>query len=86
VIQGGEENPLGKHLHAGRNFDWMKNYQVVMIDDSVWPAIQVKPEFIAKRKPDKISYGCGSMIERAHGYLSNRNREAGNSQTNGSTT
>jgi hypothetical protein len=65
-IQCGEENLLGKYLHAGRNFDWMENYQVVMIDDSIWPAIQAKPEFIAKRKLDKISYGWDSMIERAH--------------------
>lgn len=65
-IDGGEENLLGKYLHAGRNFDWMKNYDLIMIDDTVWPAIQKKPEFIAKKKLDQVSYGWDSMIERAH--------------------
>ena len=65
-IDGGEENLLGKYLHAGRNFDWMKNYDVIMIDDTIWPAIQKKPEFIAKKKLDQVSYGWDSMIDRAH--------------------
>ena len=59
-------NLLGKYLHAGRNFDWMKNYDRVLIDDSIWPAIQKKPEFIAKREFDRVSYGWDSMIDRAH--------------------
>jgi hypothetical protein len=66
MIHGGEENLLGKYLHAGRNFDWMKNYDLVMIDDSIWPAIQAKPEFIAKKELDRVSYGWDSMIDRAH--------------------
>lgn len=65
-IDGGEENLLGKYLHASRNFDWMKNYDVIMIDDTIWPAIQRKPEFIAKKKLDQVSYGWDSMIDRAH--------------------
>jgi hypothetical protein len=65
TIYGGEENLLGKYLHAGRNFDWMKSYDRVMIDDSIWPAIQVKPEFIAKKELDKVSYGWDSMIKCA---------------------
>lgn len=65
-ITGGEENLLGKYLHAGRNFDWMKNYDIIMVDDTIWPAIQKKPEFIAKRKLDQVSYGWDSMIDRVH--------------------
>jgi hypothetical protein len=66
MILGGEENLLGQYLHAGRNFDWLKNYNIVRIDDSIWPAIQAKPEFIAKKELDKVSYGWDSMIERVH--------------------
>jgi hypothetical protein len=66
MIHGGEENLLGKYLHAGRNFDWLKNYDLIMIDDTIWPAIQAKPEFIAKKAMDKISYGWDSMIDRVH--------------------
>jgi hypothetical protein len=44
----------------------MKSYDLVMIDDSIWPTIQSKPEFIAKKQLDKASYGWDSMIDRAH--------------------
>jgi len=37
-----------------------------MIDDTIWSAIQKKPEFIAKKQLDKVSYGWDSMIDRAH--------------------
>src|SRR5204863_4963867 len=57
VIDGGEENLLGKYLHAGRSFDWISNYDLILIDDPIWPAIQKKPEFIAKKELDRISYG-----------------------------
>jgi hypothetical protein len=66
TILGGEENLLGKYLHAGRTFDWMQNYDSVFINDSIWPTIQKKPEFIAKKELGKISYGWDSMIERAN--------------------
>lgn len=66
IILGGEENLLGKYLHASRSFDWMKDYDRIMIDDSIWPAIQKKPEFIAKKELDRVSYGWDSMIDRAH--------------------
>ena len=75
-IDGGEENLLGKYLHAGRTFDWMKNYDIIMIDDTIWPAIQKKPEFIAKKKLDQVSYGWDSMIDRAHEGSSHYERVA----------
>lgn len=66
TIMGGEENLLGKYLHAGRSFDWMKDYDTIYIDDTIWPSIQAKPDFIAKKDLDQISYGWDSMIDRAH--------------------
>jgi hypothetical protein len=66
TIFGGEENLLGKYLHAGRSFGWMKNYDLVTIDDSIWPALQMKPEYIAKKELDQVSYGWDAMIDRAH--------------------
>jgi hypothetical protein len=65
-ILGGEENLLGKYLHAGRKFDWMENYDGILIDDTVWAAIQKKPEFLEKKKLDQVSYGWDTMIDRAH--------------------
>jgi hypothetical protein len=66
VVQGGEENLLAKYLHAGRSFDWMDQHDLISIDPSVWPAFELKPEVIAKKKANLISAGWDSMIERAH--------------------
>ncbi|MGO8933854.1 MAG: hypothetical protein ACLQDA_09105 [Terracidiphilus sp.] len=65
-VLGGEENLLGKYLEHGRNFDWMENYDVIQIDDTIWPAISSKPQYIAKKTLDEISRGWDSIIERAH--------------------
>ena len=44
----------------------MQNYDVIQIDDTIWPAISSKPQYIAKKKLDEISQGWDSIIERAH--------------------
>jgi hypothetical protein len=66
IIYEGEENLLAEYLYSGRTFDRIKSHNLIMIDDSIWPAIQAKPEFIAKKALDKVSYGWDSMIDRAH--------------------
>ncbi len=66
MIIGGEENLLGKYIEHGRNFGWMENYDVVQIDDTVWPKISQLPQYIKKKEMDVISRGWDSMIERVH--------------------
>lgn len=66
IIDGGEENLLGKYLHAGKTFDWMSTMDLIYIDDTIWTALQEKPEFIAKKQADLVSAGWDSMIDRAH--------------------
>lgn len=66
MILGGEENLLGKYIEHGRSFSWMDNYDVIHIDDTIWPKISQLPQYIKKKKMDQISYGWDSMIERAH--------------------
>lgn len=66
IILGGEENLLGSYLHAGRTFDHLNRANSIFLDDTIWAKIQSKPEFIAKKKLDKVSYGWDSIIDRAH--------------------
>ncbi|HEY5176450.1 MAG TPA: hypothetical protein VII95_12885 [Terriglobales bacterium] len=66
VVFGGEENLLGKYLEHGRSFSWMEDYNLIHIDDTIWPAISSKPQYIKKKQLDKVSYGWDSIIERAH--------------------
>jgi hypothetical protein len=66
MILGGEENLLGKYIEHGRSFGWMDNYDVIHIDDTIWPKISQMPQYIKKKEMDRISYGWDSMIERVH--------------------
>jgi hypothetical protein len=66
MILGGEENLLGKYIEHGRSFSWMDNYDVIHIDDTIWPKISQLPQYIKKKEMDRISYGWDSMIERVH--------------------
>ncbi len=66
VVHGGEENLLGKYLYDEHSFKWMDNYDVVYVDETIWPAIIAKADFVAKKQADKISYGWDSLINRAH--------------------
>jgi hypothetical protein len=66
MILGGEENLLGKYIEHGRSFGWMDNYDVVHIDDKVWPKISKMPQYIKKKEMDRVSKGWDSMIERVH--------------------
>jgi hypothetical protein len=66
MILGGEENLLGKYIEHGRSFSWMDNYDVIQVDDTIWPKISRLPQYLKKKAMDRISYGWDSMIERAH--------------------
>ena len=66
VVLGGEENLLANYLEHGRDFSWMDNYDNIMIDDTVWPAFSSKPQFLAKKRENRISYGWDHIIDRAH--------------------
>ena len=70
VVLGGEENLLANYLEHGRDFSWMDNYDNIMIDDTVWPAFSSKPQFLAKKRENRISYGWDHIIDRAHDGLS----------------
>jgi hypothetical protein len=76
TILGGEENLLGKYIEHGRSFSWMENYDVINIDDTVWPKISKMPQYIKKKEMNRISKGWDSMIERVHEGTSKYERVA----------
>lgn len=66
VIIGGEEEFLAFYLMNDRSFERLNKADHIMIQDGSWEHLQNKPEYKAKRKEDKISYGWDSIINRAH--------------------
>ena len=66
TIIGGEEELLASYLFDGRNFEKFVKADFVMIDKGSWAQLKNKPEYIAKKKADEISYGWDSIIDRAH--------------------
>lgn len=66
VILGGEEEFLAYFLKNGRNFDKFNKADHIIIQDGIWQHFQNTPEYKAKKKADKISYGWDSIINRTH--------------------
>jgi len=69
IVIGGEQELLAYYLMNGRGFNELKKIDNVIIQDGSWEYLQNKPEYKAKNKADKISYGWDSIIDRAHECL-----------------
>jgi hypothetical protein len=63
---GGEKELLANYLANNRTFSNFYQMNNVIIENENWKYIVSKPEFIAKKEEDKISYGWDNIIERAH--------------------
>jgi hypothetical protein len=57
----GEENLLALYLHSGRKLP--ESYSNVFIEGEVWDSFIKKPEYLRKKKEDKISYLWDDIIE-----------------------
>jgi hypothetical protein len=66
VITGGEEELLACYLLYGRSFDRYAGAHMVLVDEGSWAGLQERPEYIARREADEISYAWDGMIDRAH--------------------
>lgn len=68
IIDGGEEELLGYYLFNGRSFsELMKNpINLACIGGDIWDDIIKKPEYIAKKKADRISYFWDYLIDILH--------------------
>lgn len=66
AVCGGEKELLAYYLMNDRGFDRLKKMDSVIIDEGGWEQITNRPEYIAKKEADMISYGWDSLIDRAH--------------------
>jgi len=66
TLLGGEKELLAYYLMNERNFKRLGKYDGILIDEGCWEDLQKKPEYLAKKEENKISYGWDSIINRAH--------------------
>jgi hypothetical protein len=62
IVCEGEENLLAAYLTAGRQLP--TNCDHLVVGDDMWPGIRSRPEFIARKEEDRVSYWWDEMIER----------------------
>jgi hypothetical protein len=65
-ITSGEEDLLATFLKNNRSFNQFEGKTAILIDEGIWEDFQKSPEYLAKQKENKISYGWDSIIDRAH--------------------
>ena len=65
-IIGGEKELLSSYLFNNRSFDIFNDADNVVIEEGSWDYLQDRPEYIAKKQEDKISYFWDHMVNRAH--------------------
>jgi hypothetical protein len=66
IVLGGEEEMLAYYLTNDRSFDKLENVDSILVTDDGWKYLQNRPEYIAKKSEDKISYCWDGIISRAH--------------------
>lgn len=66
VILGGEEELLAKYIYANRSFSDLEKADFIYIEGDSWARLIKKPEYIAKKNEDKISYLWDSIINTVH--------------------
>jgi len=66
TLLGGEKELLAYYLMNQRNFDELKEKNSLIFDEGSWDELQKKPEYLAKKEENKISYSWDSIINGAH--------------------
>lgn len=66
TLIGGEENLLVYYLRNNRSFEEFKKHSHIVLEGDFWDDLKRHPQYIAKKKADKISYAWDGMIGRAH--------------------
>ena len=66
IIHGGEQELLAYYLMNQRSFGQLVKANVLLIEEGLWSELQKKPEYVAKKNEDKISYLWDEIINRAH--------------------
>ena len=65
-LSGGEEELLAYYLVNERSFKNLEGNDYIIIQEGCWEDLIQKPEFIAKKEEDKISYFWDFLIDKAH--------------------
>jgi len=66
IIMGDEEELLAYYLMNQRTFEKTWEANEVIFQDGIWDDLQKRPEYLTKKKEDKISYVWDDIINRAH--------------------
>jgi hypothetical protein len=66
TLIGGEHELLAYYLMNQRSFENLDKADYIIFQDGSWDLLQKKPEYIAKKRADEISYGWDDIINRAH--------------------
>lgn len=66
TILGGEEELLAFYLLNNRSFKRLDKPDHILITEGSWKLLSSKPEYLAKKRADEISYYWDSIIDRAH--------------------
>ena len=62
----GEEELLAYYLTHNRSFGEMAKATSVLLEEGGWVAMRASPEYAAKKRADRLSYGWDAMINRVH--------------------
>jgi hypothetical protein len=62
IVSGGEEELLATYLLSERSFAEQKHADILFITEDAWDSLQTRPEYIAKKKEDRISYATDKLI------------------------
>jgi hypothetical protein len=65
-IMGGEEELLGHYLFHNRSFKDLVSFTSVLLDEGSWDRLRQRPEYLARERANKISYGWDFMIDQLH--------------------
>lgn len=65
-LSGGEEELLAYYLMNERSFKKLEGNSYIIVQEGFWEGLIKKPEFLAKKVEDKISYFWDFLIDKAH--------------------
>jgi ribosome-binding factor A len=66
IIMGDEKELLAYYLMNQQTFEKIEKMNEIIFQDGIWDDLQKRPEYLAKKKEDRISYGWDDIINRAH--------------------
>jgi protein-tyrosine phosphatase len=66
IIMGDEKELLAYYLMNQRTFEKIGEADEAIFQDGIWDDLQKRPEYLTKKKEDRISYGWDDIINRVH--------------------